>query len=236
MPRWIRVYLVPGAVFQSIIVGGGYGTGRELVEYFVQYGIAGAFKGLALTTVLFGTIIALTFEFARAFQAFDYRSFLRRLIGPIWPLYEINYLLSVVLVLAVVASASAEVIEGTLGLPGVAGGTLMLTLIVALNFYGRDVIKAVFSVWSVVLYIVFGVFVIALFMNHSNDISQGFSTASSDPGWFKGSIAYVGYNVSAAIIALFAIRELRSRREAVGSGVAAAFWRPLRIVSSGASF
>ena len=115
MPRWIRVYLVPGAVFQSIVVGGGYGTGRELVEYFVQYGIAGAFKGLALATVLFGAIIGLTFEFARVFQAFDYRSFLRRLIGPIWPLYEINYLLTVVLVLAVVASAAAEVIEDSLG-------------------------------------------------------------------------------------------------------------------------
>jgi uncharacterized membrane protein YkvI len=222
MPRWIRVYLVPGAVFQSIIVGGGYGTGRELVEYFVQYGIAGAFKGLALTTVLFGAIIALTFEFARVFQAFDYRSFLRRLIGPIWPLYEINYLLSVVLVLAVVASATGEVVEDVLGLPGLFGGALMLTLIVTLNFYGRDVIKAVFSVWSVVLYVVFGVFVIALFVNHSDEISQGFANASSDGGWFRGSIAYVGYNVSAAIIALFAVRELRSRREAVGSGVAAA--------------
>ena len=29
----LRQLLVPGAVFQSIVVGGGYGTGREIVQY-----------------------------------------------------------------------------------------------------------------------------------------------------------------------------------------------------------
>jgi uncharacterized membrane protein YkvI len=222
MPRWFRVYLVPGAVFQSIIVGGGYGTGRELVEYFVQYGIAGAFKGLLVATLLFAIILAFTFEFARVFQAFDYRSFLRRLIGPVWPLFEVNYLLSVVLVLAVVASASAEITERSLGLPGIAGGGLMLVLIVVLNFFGRDVMKNVFSAWSLVLYVVFGIFLVALVATQSDNIAEGLTTATSDPNWPGGAIAYVGYNVGAGIIALFAIRDLRSRREAIGSGAMAA--------------
>ena len=39
--RFFRVYIVPGAVFQSIMVGGGYGTGREIVEYFTSYGATG---------------------------------------------------------------------------------------------------------------------------------------------------------------------------------------------------
>ena len=51
MPRWVRVYLVPGAVFQSVMIGGGYGTGRELVEYFVRYGVGGALKGIALSSI-----------------------------------------------------------------------------------------------------------------------------------------------------------------------------------------
>ena len=29
-----KKYLLPGFVFQSVTIGGGYGTGRELVEYF----------------------------------------------------------------------------------------------------------------------------------------------------------------------------------------------------------
>lgn len=39
--RFIRVYVIPGAVYQSLMVGGGYGTGREIVEYFTRFGLFG---------------------------------------------------------------------------------------------------------------------------------------------------------------------------------------------------
>ena len=34
-PRF-KKYFLPGFVFQSMVIGGGYGTGRELVEFFLQ--------------------------------------------------------------------------------------------------------------------------------------------------------------------------------------------------------
>ena len=34
MLRLLKIYLLPGAVLQSVMIGGGYGTGRELVEFF----------------------------------------------------------------------------------------------------------------------------------------------------------------------------------------------------------
>lgn len=33
---FFRKYLLPGLVFQSLTIGGGYGTGRELVEFFLR--------------------------------------------------------------------------------------------------------------------------------------------------------------------------------------------------------
>ena len=42
---FFRKYLLPGFVFQSIVIGGGYGTGRELVEYFLQFGPLGRAAG-----------------------------------------------------------------------------------------------------------------------------------------------------------------------------------------------
>ena len=38
-------YFVPGIVFQSCVIAGGYGTGRELVEYFMGYGPKGGLLG-----------------------------------------------------------------------------------------------------------------------------------------------------------------------------------------------
>lgn len=36
-----RKYFLPGLVFQGVLIAGGYGTGRELVEYFMKYGTKG---------------------------------------------------------------------------------------------------------------------------------------------------------------------------------------------------
>ena len=36
--NWFQKLIVPGIVFQSTVIAGGYGTGRELIEYFMGYG------------------------------------------------------------------------------------------------------------------------------------------------------------------------------------------------------
>ena len=36
-----KKYFVPGIVFQSVVIAGGYGTGRELVEFFMKFGTLG---------------------------------------------------------------------------------------------------------------------------------------------------------------------------------------------------
>ena len=38
--RW----LLPGFLFQSVIIGGGYATGRELVEFFLSAGPLGGWS------------------------------------------------------------------------------------------------------------------------------------------------------------------------------------------------
>ena len=52
MPSWFRRYLLPGLVFQSIIIAGGYGTGREAVEFFLEYGAVGGLLGMVPATIL----------------------------------------------------------------------------------------------------------------------------------------------------------------------------------------
>ena len=42
------MYFLPGAVMQSIMIGGGYGTGREISEYFTQYGMGRGLLGLCV--------------------------------------------------------------------------------------------------------------------------------------------------------------------------------------------
>ena len=79
-PSFFRRYLLPGLVYQSVVIAGGYGTGRELVEFFMTRGAAGGLLAMGVTTLIWSAVAMVSFELARVFQAFDYRSFFKVLL------------------------------------------------------------------------------------------------------------------------------------------------------------
>ena len=81
--KFVRIYLGPGAVSQSIVVGDGYGTGRAIVQYFTNYGPYGGLLGIFVAFPMRALVLCFTFEIARQFKAFDYRSFLKSFSGKI---------------------------------------------------------------------------------------------------------------------------------------------------------
>ena len=105
---WFQRYLLPGFAFKAVVIGGGYATGRELAEFFLASGPAGGLLAIGLAMLIWSLVCALTFLFARAFAAFDYRSFFAALLGPFWLLFEIVYVLLMILVLAVMAAGIAR--------------------------------------------------------------------------------------------------------------------------------
>ena len=120
-------YLLPGFVFQSVIIGGGYGTARELVEYFLKFGPIGGLLGMLLiTTIVWSVFLALTFEFTRLFRTFDYRTFFKELLGPFWPGFDLIYLSLLIIILAVLGSASGILLRDNFGVPYFTGVIFML--------------------------------------------------------------------------------------------------------------
>jgi uncharacterized membrane protein YkvI len=66
-----RRYLLPGFVFQGVTIGGGYATGRELVEFFGPPGPAGGLLGMLVAAMVFSAVLAVSFELVRLTRAFD---------------------------------------------------------------------------------------------------------------------------------------------------------------------
>ena len=48
---WFKKYLLPGFIFQSLVIGGGYGTGRELVEFFLLLGPKNGILGMIVSRI-----------------------------------------------------------------------------------------------------------------------------------------------------------------------------------------
>ena len=219
--RFFRTYLLPGFLFQSVVVAGGYGTGREMVEFFLSHGPVGGLLALTLSTVIWSAVAAVSFELARTFRAFDYRSFFRKLLGPAWVTFELAYILLVLLVAAVIAAAAGVIVEETFGLPRLVGVLGVVLSVGYLLFRGSDTIEKALAVWSLVLYAVFLVLFVWSFQRFGGQIVAAFTAGHDRDGWIFGGLSYAGYNLTVVPVILFVVRHLESRKQAVGAGLLA---------------
>lgn len=218
MKRIYQLYVVPSAVFISVVMGGGYGTGREVIEFFSRYGLLGGLLGILVSALVFSVVLSCTYEFARVFKVYDYRSFFGRLIGPFWVVFEILYLLLFLLVLGVVGSAAGTILTEEFGLHSAVGMAGVLVLVVGLVYLGREVVEKVLSFWSIAMYVVFVIYFVQVFDNGNlqnfNIIKQG----GIKPGWLMGGLLYALYNLAVAPVLLYSTRAISSRREAIQVG------------------
>ena len=81
-------YLLPGILLQSVLIGGGYATGREIVSYGAKFGAKGWIAGIGIL-IGFAVVAILTFEISRLYKTYDYKSMIKVLIGPAWPLFDV---------------------------------------------------------------------------------------------------------------------------------------------------
>jgi uncharacterized membrane protein YkvI len=216
-------YLLPGFIFQGVVIAGGYGTGRELVEYFMRYGLLGGLLGMfGVTLVLWAAVLAVTFEFSRKFRAYDYRTLLKKILGRFWVAFEILYLVLLLTVLAVVGSAAGVLLRDNFGIPYLGGVLVMLAAIGYLAFQGSGLIEKFMSAWSILIYIVYGCFLAAALFRFGPQIKENLAAGAILPGWALGGFKYALYNLGVIPSVLFCLNHIEKRKEAVAAGLAAA--------------
>ena len=222
MPHWIRVYVVPAAVFQSVLIGGGYGTGREAVEYVSQAGPMGGLLAVCCFFLAITLVLLVTFEFARTFQTFDYRHFFKELLGPAWFLFEILAVLLFLLVLAVVISAASTMAYDWLRIPVPITTVGIILLTASVLYVGQAAVESLLTVWAG-FFSAFLIFVAVFAMSQQDLILAGeFLTASGAKGF-----QYALYNIAAIPVLLYTVTAIKTRREAITAaliaGIAGAF-------------
>ncbi len=217
LKRLFQVYLVPAGVYVSVVIAGGYGTGREVVEFFSQYGGLGGLLGIAVSSCVFAVVLVLTYEFAQKFNLYDYRSFFSQLIGRAWVVYELLYFIGFFLLLGVISSAAGTLIETQYALPSWVGMLLVMALVIALIYFGRKVLENILTLWTVGMYIVFIIYFIQIVSSVDNawlNTLQG----EIKQGWLENGVLFAMYNLAMAPILLYSVRAIKNRKEAVTAG------------------
>jgi len=218
---WFQRFLLPGFAFKAVVIGGGYATGRELAEFFLPSGPWGGIAAMLLAMVIWSVVCVTTFLFARASGARDYLSFFHALLGRGWIVFEIAYVLFVVLILAVFGAAAGAIGAAMFGLPKIVGTLALMTGIAGFVMFGNTSVERLFKYVSFLLYGVYVLFMLLAFTHFGDRILAGFALDVPATDWALGGLTYASYNIIGAIVILPVVRHLTSDRDAVVAGLIA---------------
>ena len=213
--------LIPGIILQSVLIGGGFATGREIVEYGGKFGPTGLVTGFFILAG-FTLMGFLTFELCRLNKVYDYKSLLKVLIGPFWWLYEIIYLALAVLIIAVMASAAGEILQEIFGLNYWIGVGMVVLLVGLINLKGEQFLIRMKSIGTIALFIAYTIFGISVFFQKKENLFNLFDSFYNGTGDYHSistlvatGILYVGYNLAVYPASLFSVRLLDSRKDSL---------------------
>ena len=218
---WFQRYLLPGFILQSSIIGGAYGSGKELQTFFFAHGPLGGLFGMFVTMLIFSVVLMAAYEFSRRFQVFDYRSFAKKLLGPAWPIYELLYFAVIILIISVLGAVAGDVLHDSFGLPDVAGTVGIMVFIALIVFFGTPGVERVLAAWSFVLFATYILFLGWHLVQHGDTIAANLVNEPVSGGWAMSGLAYSGYNLSTVPALVFCIYHLGRRREALVAGALA---------------
>jgi uncharacterized membrane protein YkvI len=218
---WFQRVLLPGFAFKAVVIGGGYATGRELAEFFLPSGPWGGLAGMLLAMVVWSAVCVITFLFARAAHALDYRTFFKHLLGPFAVLFELSYFPYIVLILAVFGAAAGAVGAAVFGWPELDGTLCLMAGIALFTMFGNSSVERLFKWVSIFLYITYAAFLILALAKFGDKIAPSFAALAPTDGWVLGGLTYAAYNIIGAVVILPVARHMDSNRDAVKAGLLA---------------
>ena len=190
----VTIIKIVGA-FLSLLIGSGFSTGQEALQFFVAYG----YQGIAaiLLFLVFGTYMTVTFLLVGQKHGFKnnegvFQFYAGDMFGTLFSLYAIVPLYSIYVVML---SAAGSVLHESYGLPVVAGVGLMGLLVLGALYFGLREIVNVLGALGPVLIVTIICIAIAAITRDPERVSEGARIAptldtlrASDSWWLSGML------------------------------------------------
>jgi uncharacterized membrane protein YkvI len=188
--NWNQAFQI-AAVYVGTVVGAGFATGKEIVEFFSRFGFFGLIS-ILMSGYLFVMIGSKLMRMAAQINAKSYQEFNEYLFGK-WPSKVINVFMLFMLlgVSAVMLSGAGAVFEEQLGLTKNAGIFLTILLSYLVMLLGTKGLFAV-NTFVVPLMICFSLILMMLSVRMPNFLQQLLFIPHAEDGW-KSVVAPFSY-------------------------------------------
>ncbi len=194
--KWLSAFQV-AAVYVGTVVGAGFATGKEIVEFFTQYGLYGLI-GIMLSGCLFMWIGAKMMIVSQEIGAKSYKEFNEYLFGnKIGTIVNILMLLVLVGVTSVMLSGAGAVFHEQLGLSYLVGIGITIVLTVGVMFFG---VKGLFGVNLVVvpIMVLFSLILASKVLMGGEGQVLGTFAPDTSLRWIVSPFIYTAFNLAMA--------------------------------------
>jgi len=223
--EWYPIFAV-GFTYAAMLMGGGFSTGREIIQFHVRFGKGGIFSLIiAAITLSYVGIVALSL--AVQWKSYDYKSFILNLYRTFLPeslapkafsVYDVLMVITSPIGGAVMIAAFAAMLVKETGMAYGLATAIGALIILVLVMLGGKVVRA-FGFWGSVG-IVIG---IAIALAYIFEPSKSFSRIASagfplGGGWALSGILYMAYNAACIMAAISIAEVLPDRFSAITAG------------------
>lgn len=221
-----RVMIVMG--YLGAVVGAGFASGQEIVQFFVHYGPNGLYA-TAVATSMFAACGARLLYLAHAQKASNYQDILKYLLGDrIGKLVDVLVAAFLFLGISTMLSASGAVCYEHLYLPKELGILVAYSAVVVLLMIGKK--GLIYSYNLLVPVKLFLMLLIAgyatFFIHHDPHDARVLAAFHNENwNWLISAVLYVSYNFSLAMVVLTQYQSITTRR----NGILGAAWGGLAV-------
>jgi len=211
-----------GGAFVGLIVGAGFASGQEIMQYFTSFGLMGII-GALIATVAFAFLGMTLAQLGSDLQTTSHKGVIYyiggRYIGAILDFLITFFLFGVAVVMFAGAGSTFNQMFGIN--PMVGSIIMVIATIFTLLLNVKNIINLIAVITPYLMGIIFIILIYSIFtmdisMSEANELAQTQSAAASN--WFIGALLYVSYNIAAGAAMLIVMGGTEKNRKVAGLG------------------
>ncbi|WP_102275281.1 YkvI family membrane protein [Cytobacillus massiliigabonensis] len=208
--------------FIGVIVGAGFASGQEILQFFTSFGWIGVL-GAIIATVLFAFLGMSLSQLGCRLQTNSHKEVIYHICGRYLGL-AVDFIISFFLfgVAVVMLAGSGSIFEEQFGIPSIVGNIIMTVLTIAtvcLNIQKVISIIGIVTPFLLLMVIILGGYSIAtmdISYSQVQHLAEGQTPAVSN--WFMGALLYVSYNIAAGAAMLTVMGGTTKNEKQAGLG------------------
>ncbi|MCP1143337.1 hypothetical protein [Lysinibacillus endophyticus] len=211
-----------GAAFVGLVVGGGFASGQEIMQFFTGFGLYGIL-GAIIATIGFAFLGMNIAQLGYELQTTSHKEVVYHIAGrPFGTILDILITFFLFAVTVAMFAGAASTFKQIFGIDPYFGSLFMAAITVFTLMLNVNSIINVIAVATPYLFIVmlliaiYSIFTMDLSLAEQSALAQHQSTAA--PNWLMGSFLYVSYNLATSVAMLTVIGSTAHSRKSAGMG------------------